>query len=283
MPVVKLSGTGSWKRGGSVNSVCVTRMVRLLGLFASLPTAAFLVGCPPAVVAPDGGGDDGGQDNGSDDGSDGGQDDGSNDNTDDPIDGVEGLPFGAINGNEVMVEASRFEDGAGGSRVRDERFTAVFSLTPTSIESQEAFINDELTVYYFGDLTGQGQLTYEESGTDFDPTLDCPTQNYTGSVQWNAQVTGTYEYTPILGTIRIDARATDVSSPSYSVTFTSPGCPEFDSASSSNYVWQGPGQGVWGFVTIVLQNGRFEDRVENPLGDELGAIDYYEIEVDTAP
>lgn len=253
-------------------SVRVRRLVCALAACAALPTVALINGCPPAAVAPDDSGDDEGQDNASNDN----QDDGS---ADDPDGAGDGLPFGEISGEEVMVEAERSDDGNGGSRTRDERFTASFSLSPTSADQQEIFINDELTILIFGDLSGQGHLTYEESNVDVDPELDCTPSTSSGFVTWDVEVRGDYEYIPALGTIRIDAFAVDVSSPSFEVTFTTPGCPEFDSVSLSNYVWQGPGQGVWGFVTIVIENGHFESHLDNPFAADLGDIDFYDITV----
>ena len=262
----------------------------LVSLSVALALWPLLGGCPQAGAPIDGqdevqvdGQDDGiddGQNDIPDDGQDDGMDDTPGDNGDQLSDG--GLPIGNIFGNEVMVEGDFSQSDNGDSRRRDERFTASFTLTPTSVEEAQAFLGDELISYYFGDLSGQAHLTYEESGADIVAELDCPTTTYSGSVEWDVDVVGSYEYTPPLGTIRIQASATNVSSPDYIVTFTTPGCPEFDNMSPSRYTWQGPGQGVWGFVTIVLENGHYENFFENPLGGDLGEQDYYEIEVNSA-
>ncbi|MBI4716793.1 MAG: hypothetical protein HY763_03235 [Planctomycetes bacterium] len=179
-----------------------------------------------------------------------------------------------------MLERRFSQEDDGGTRERDEQFTADWALMPVGAETIEIFANDELTIAIIGDLEGQGQLRYMESGTDFSPTLDCPTTSYAGEVMWNANITGTYDYTPVLDTIRIMASATVVSSPEYQLAFTTPGCPEFDSTSPVNYQWTGPGQGVWGFVTIVLRGGVYDEHLDNPLADDRGEEDYFDIHVE---
>lgn len=186
-------------------------------------------------------------------------------------------PFEPIEATEVMVEAVRSNMPNGDSRVRDERFTAEYTLTPTSAEERQVFLNNELTIAISGNLTGQAHCTYEESGTDVIADLECPTTTYEGAVEWDVMIEGSYDYIPALDEVQITAHAVDVSSPQYTVTFTTPGCPELDSMNPAAYSWQGPGQGVWGFVTIVLKNGQFHKKLDNPLADDLGAIDYYEI------
>ncbi|MGE3182782.1 MAG: hypothetical protein AB7N71_14220, partial [Phycisphaerae bacterium] len=59
--------------------------------------------------------------------------------------------------------------------------------------------------------------------------------------------------------------------------------PEQDSQNPAQYIWSGQGQGAWGFVDIVLENGQFQRRLENPLADDLGAGDYFEIQLSTSP
>lgn len=188
-----------------------------------------------------------------------------------------GLPFRVITGNEEMVEGSRFDEPNGSTSQRDERFTSTFSLTPVTAVESQAFVDNELVEVISGDLEGTGHLTYQESGTEFDPELECPNSSYSGSVEWDINVTGSYLYIPSLGSIQLTTRAESASSPEYTVAFTNPGCPEFDSTSPSQYVWQGPGQGVWGFVDIVLQNGQYDNSLENPLFDDLGEEDFYRI------
>ncbi|MBK8268041.1 MAG: hypothetical protein IPK83_06920 [Planctomycetes bacterium] len=189
------------------------------------------------------------------------------------------LPFTELTGTERMVELIREGIGTDNSRMRDEEFTATYTLTPTTFDTRDIFINNQPSTAIFGDITGMAHCTYEESGTDIDTTLMCATTSYDGSVEWDTQITGSYDYFPALGTVTLTLHATDVSSPEYIVTFSTPGCPELDSMDPRNYAWQGPGQGVWGFVDIVLENGHFEDRVENPLDDERGAADFFEIEI----
>lgn len=230
---------------------------------------------------PDGGGSGGSGDNGGGMGDGGG---GAGDGAGGGSGGGSGggLPFGAITGNELLIEGSRVDSPNGDSRRADERFTATFTLNPTSAEEQEVFINDVLTVAIFGDIAGEGHLTYETSGTDVTVELECPTTSYTGSVEWSVDVVGSYNYVPALGTITLTTHATNVSSPEFPLSFTTPGCPEFDSESPIQYIWQGPGQGTWGFVDIVLEGGHFESRLENPLADDLGEEDFYQIEVNAA-
>jgi hypothetical protein len=192
--------------------------------------------------------------------------------------GPGGMPFGTITGTEELKEGTRSDAGNGETSMTDERFTASWTLTPTSADEQQIFINDELTTEIFGDIEGQAQLFHEESGTDVNPELECPTTTNEGSVEWDIDVTGSYSYIPALGTIRLTTHATNVSSPEYQITFTTPGCPEFDSQSPAQYIWQGPGQGTWGFVDIVLENGHYENHLDNPLADDLGAEDFYDIE-----
>lgn len=249
----------------------IVAIMRFMALVILCSVSLSLLGCSSATGVLDG---DGGNDNGQDDGADDGVTDDSDGGSSD------GLPIGEITGNEVMLEAARSEDGNGGSYEQDERFTATFTLSPVNADESEIFINDELTTMIFGDLSGAGSLTYEESSTDIDPELECTTSTSSGSVQWDVDVEGTYEYIPALGTIRIEAMAVSVSSPSFDMTFTTPGCPELDSVSPINYTWQGPGQGVWGFVTIVLENGHFEYHLDNPLFNDLGELDSYDISVD---
>lgn len=193
--------------------------------------------------------------------------------------GAGGELFGAINATELLMEGVDSSGSNGSTRFREERFTADWSLTPSNPRTDQAFLNGVLVDVVRGDLSGQATLTYRESGTDFEPELDCPTSSYEGQVEWVAEVQGTFEYVPVLDEISVLAMASSVSSPEYTVAFMTPGCPEFDSMSPSQYVWQGPGQGTWGFVTIVLRNGRYENRLDNPLGNDLGEEDFYEIEV----
>ncbi len=208
----------------------------------------------------------------------------SNGNTQENSNSVAGAGFSAINGTELLVEGARDNQPNGESRRRDERFTAAYSLRPTSAESRQIVINfDQFTTAISGDIAGTARLTYEESGTDVTPELTCPTTTYSGMVEWEVEVTGSYDYVPALGTIMLTTRATNVSSPQYTVSFTTPGCPDQDSTNPAQYNWQGPGQGVWGFVDIVLVNGLFTDRLENPLGEDLGATDFYEIQLSTGP
>ncbi|MCB9852281.1 MAG: hypothetical protein H6819_04230 [Phycisphaerales bacterium] len=191
------------------------------------------------------------------------------------------LPFGSISGTELLVEGSRVNEPSGDTRRRDERFTASYTLTPTSADSRQITINNEFSTAIFGDISGMAHLTYEESGTDFSPGLSCPTTSYSGDVEWDVEIVGTYDYIPALGTIQLTTHATNVSSTEYTVSYMTPGCPEQDSNNPSQYVWSGPGQGTWGFVDIVLENGHFEDRIENPQEDDRGAEDFYEIELNT--
>lgn len=266
--------------------------LRLASLLLSLALGLFLVGCPAAGGGSGGNGDEQQNDNmpddGNDDPADGGDDDGGDDggDGDDGDDGGSGLPFGTITGTELFVEGTRSALDNGETDQRDERFTATWTLTPTTAEESEVFINDVLTVAIRGDISGEGHLTYEESENSFTPELVCPMDMSAGSVEWDAEVVGSYQYVPLLGTITLTTHATNVSSPEYSVTYTNPGCPENDSVSPSQYVWQGPGQGAWGFVDIVLENGHYENRLENPnQDDDRGDEDFYEIEanVGSAP
>jgi len=255
---------------------------RCLSWWWLVPAGLLLAGCMVSGGGGDGqpGPGDMQPDNG-DDGSDGNGNDGDGDNGNGNNGG--GTPtFGTITGTEEFVEGTRSDDGNGGSRRRDERFTATWSLTATSAEESEVFIGDVLTTMISGDLEGQGQLTYAESGSNFDPQSVCPSDNYAGEVEWNAEVTGTYSWIPAIGELSILARAGEVSSPEYQVSYTYTECPEVNSMSPSQYVWPGPGQGTWGFVTIVLSDGEFENRVENPFGNDLGAEDYYEIRVESS-
>ncbi|MBX3396884.1 MAG: hypothetical protein KF841_16135 [Phycisphaerae bacterium] len=193
---------------------------------------------------------------------------------------LDDLPFAQLTGNELMVEGARISEMNGDSRTRDEKFTAAYTLTPTSADTREVIINfNEVTTAIFGDITGQAHLTYEESGTDVSLELQCTTTNYSGTIEWDTMVQGTYDYIPALGTTSLTLHAVDVSSPEYIVTFSTPGCPELDSMDPAMYAWQGPGQGVWGFVTIVLNNGQFTKKLDNPLADDLGASDFYEIQI----
>lgn len=236
-------------------------------------TMALLIAALLVAGCPEGGGSGNGNGN-----ADGDTIDMPDDGGDDGVDNGGGAPFAAIQGTELMIEGTRDEQPNGDTRRRDERFTATWSLRPTGAETVEVFIDDVLTTSIIGELEGEGRLTYEESGTDVTPELDCPTQNYEGSVQWDVVITGRYEHYPLLSSTRIFAQTSTVSSPEYQVVFTNPGCPEFDSQSPSNYFWQGPGQGTWGGVAIQLINGHFEGRLENPFFDDRGAEDFYEIE-----
>lgn len=270
-----------------MNTQLILQQLRriVLTLVIALSVGGSMGGCP--------GNGGTGNDNGSIDDDGGGDlpddqdDDGTlNDNgDDDPVgpdddDGTPdvGIPIGNITGTETLNEGETAQSG-GDSSVRNELFTATYTLTPLNVDSAEAFIDGVLTTYYFGELSGTAQLSYEETGSDTSAELECPTTNYRGSVEWQANISGTYEYTPALGTIRIDAQADNPSSPHYIVTYTTPGCPEFESQNPSMYYWQGPGQGTWGFVTIVLQGGHFGATIDNPQGDDFGAEDYYEIDV----
>ncbi len=189
------------------------------------------------------------------------------------------LPFTELTGTERMVELAREGIGTDNSRMRDEEFTATYTLMPTTFDTRDIFINDEPSIAIFGEISGMAHCTYEESGTDIDTSLMCTTTSYSGGVEWDTMVTGTYDHFPALGTTTLTLHAVNVTSPEYIVTFTTPGCPELDSMDPSVYDWQGPGQGVWGFVDIVLENGHFEDRVENPLAEDRGAADFFEIEI----
>lgn len=190
------------------------------------------------------------------------------------------MPFQPLSATEKMIEGEREDDQAGTSRTRDEQFTASYTLTPTSADTREVIINfNETTTAIFGDISGMAHCTYEESGVDVDSSLMCTTTDYSGMIEWDVMIEGTYDYIPALGTIELTTHAVDVSSPAYTVTFTTPGCPELDRTDPRNYIWQGPGQGAWGFVTIVIENGQFMKRLENPLSGDLGALDFYEIEI----
>jgi len=256
-------------------------------LHRCLTTPAFvtagwlLTGCPAPSSAPN--------ETPPDETSGGGEPSGD-DMNDSPGAGAEqGAMFTAITGAELFMEGASFDEAGGGFRRRDEQFASTFSLSPIDAETGQAFVvpldggEPVLVETISGRLEGQAHLAYSESGTDFTPEFDCPTSSYDGAVEWDVSVEGTYNFIPALRELGLQARAAEVSSPQYMVTFTSPGCPEFDSVSLSSYVWPGPGQGTWGFVTIQLRNGQFDSRLDNPLGNDLGETDFYQIHVETNP
>lgn len=260
------------KRWSRVGQTC-------LGFVLSFEVGLLLMGCSAAGGGSGGDGDSQQNDNSNDMPNDGNDDPGDGGDGDGSGDGDGGLPFGTITGTELFMEGTRSAQGNGETDQRDERFTATWTLMPTTAVESEVFIGDVRTVSIRGDISGEGHLTYEESRNSFTPELVCPTDMYAGSVEWDAEVVGSYQYVPLLGTITLTTHATNVSSTEYSVVYTNPGCPENDSVSPSQYIWQGPGQGAWGFVDIVLENGHYENRLENPnQDDDRGAEDFYEIE-----
>jgi len=196
----------------------------------------------------------------------------------------EGVPFSEISGTERLVEATNFEPGDGSSRRRDEQFTSTFSLMVLDAEESQIFVGDVLTTRISGNLRGQAHLTYSESGTDVSAGgFDCSTLTYSGGVEWDVTVEGSYSFIPILDEISVLIPDRDHSSPEYTVTFTAPGCPELDSMSPSSSYWGGPGIGTWGGVSITLRNGSFDSGLDNVLGNDLGEEDFYEIHVELQP
>lgn len=238
--------------------------------------ATALVGCP---TAPNGGGE-APPDNASDNMSDPGNNGGVGETPDNEF----GLPFNQLTGTELLVEGTDFTADDGSTRQRKEQFTSNFTLTVISGETSQAFVGDAVVDVISGDLQGQAQLTYTESGSDFDAGLiDCATISYEGEVEWQADISGSYQYIPSLDQLQVTIPGADLSSPQYTVTFTAASCPELDSLSFSSYYWGGPGVGTWGGVPIVLEGGRQTSRLENPFADDLGEEDFYEIQIQTGP
>lgn len=244
---------------------------------------ALLPGCP--MTAPTG--NDNGIDNIMDDMIDDGpgdNDEGGNMNDenddDNPVNGGTGEVPAVITGTELLIEGELFNEADGGFRQRSERFTATWSLEPVDDVTSQAFIGDTLVDVISGNVNGQAQLTYTESGANFTPGLDCPSDGYAGQVEWSTPIAGTYQYIPVLDQLTITAMADNVSSPEYPVAYMTAGCPEFDSTSFSSYFWGGPGIGAWGGVAIVVEGGAFDQRLDNVSGADTGAADYYDIHVD---
>ncbi len=205
--------------------------------------------------------------------------DNSNDNTPSNNDG---LPFASVTGNETFIEGSDFTQGAAYSR-RAESFTSSFTVTPSDVDSQQILVNGVLTEEFFGNLIGSARLSYDQSDEDYDPELECPLSTLAGSVTWSVNLTGNYSAIPAVGTLRITAYANPVDSPEYPLSYTVPGCREQDFEQPTSYAWPGPAQGNPAAVLILLENGHFEMRIENPFADDLGEEDFYEIVVDSTP
>ncbi len=261
-------------------------------LFSSLVLSAMCLnmgGCPGNSTSPPG--DDSLNDNGStDDPSNNDNGSSDDDQTNEDQNGEGSDLFVGISGNETLVEGEDTELGDGSTETRDERFTSTFTLTRLDAEfCGQVFVGDILADKTCGNLQGQAHLTYSESGSSFSPDSDCPTDEYSGQVEWNVDLEGTYTVLPtidangevVFDSITIDISTATVSSPEYSVSFTNPGCPEFDSVSPSNYFWAGPGQGTFTLEPIVIINGLYDGRYENPFGNDLGDADYYEINAGT--
>jgi len=264
-----------------VFSYAVSRWVTLVAFCAVVGAALLMMGCPGALQAPDNMEPDS-NDMQPDDGGtnpDGSGDDGGVDETE---------VFTQITGTEVLREGASSDHPDGGSHRSNEQFTASYSLTRVNIRScGEVFVGNLIVETFCGDLEGEAHLTYSSTSTDFTPDSTCPTSLSMGEVQWDVDLSGTYTISPLVqpsgevvfDAVGIDVNAANVSSPEYDLTFTNPGCPEFDSVSPSSYFWAGVGKGAWGFVTVIIVEGSYTERLDNVLGNDLGDEDFYEIEV----
>ncbi len=232
----------------------------------------------------------GGNDNSNDNG---GGNDNSNDNNagnDNQSDGGGDELFAGISGNETLVEGVDYESGDGSVENRNERFTSTFTLTRVDAENcGQVFVGDVLADKTCGNLQGQAHLTYSESGSNVSPDLECPAEIYSGQVEWDVDLEGTYTILPsispsgevVYDSMTIDVSTATVSSPEYMVTFTYPGCPEFANSSASSYFWAGPGRGTFTLESIVILNGQYDGHFDNPSGNDLGDADFYDIHVET--